>query len=51
MQDGIKELGLEFIDHTNEHIKGTDDGVIKCRAIHPRDRETRWDPEASKRLK
>ena len=35
---------LGIIDHTNEHIIGTEDGVIKFRASHPRDRETRWDP-------
>ena len=42
---------LGIIDHTNEHIIGTEDGVVKCRAIQPRDPENRWDIDAMLKIK
>ena len=32
-----------FIDHTNEHLIGTNKGIIKCRAIRRQDETSQFD--------
>ena len=36
-------IWLGFIDHTNEHIIGTQQGVLKCRAIRRYDETGQFD--------
>ena len=38
----IKQL-TNFIDHTNEHLIGTEKGVLKCRAIRRHDKSDQFD--------
>ena len=47
----LRGTWIGIIDHTNEHIIGTSEGVVKCRAIHPRERALRWDVEAMANVK
>jgi hypothetical protein len=46
-----KGTWIGIIDHTNEHIIGTEEGVVKCRSIHPMERSKKWDVEAMKKIK
>ena len=46
-----KGTWLGVIDHTNEHIIGTAEGVVKCRAIHPREADKKWDVDAMQSIK
>ena len=40
-----------IIDFSNEYLIGTSKRTVKCRAIHPRDPEKKWDIEAMKNIK
>ena len=47
----LRGTWIGIIDHTNEHIIGTSEGVVKCRAIHPREKDMKWDVEAMASVK
>ena len=44
-------IWLGTIEHTNEHIIGTMDGVVKCRAIAPLPEDKQYDAVFSERVK
>ena len=41
---------LGVIDGSDEHIIGTDEGVVKCRAIHPKEDKDKWDMSALNKI-
>jgi hypothetical protein len=47
----MKGTWLGITDHTNEHIIGTEDGFVKCRAIHPREESQRWNADAMMKIR
>jgi len=47
----LRGTWIGIIDHSNEHIIGTEEGVVKCRAIHPREKASKWDIDAMMKIK
>jgi len=47
----VKGTWIGIIDHTNEHIIGTEEGVVKCRSIHPREKDKKWSVEDMLKIK
>ena len=44
-------IWLGVIEHTSEHIVGTADGVIKCRAVAPLPEDNQYDAEFLEKMR